>query len=817
MITICKSVAGSARPCDEATYRKVIADECVADICKRVQALKEAGERDAAGELKKSLPVFCYQATFREGKRKNEFAEPNGLVMCDFDGLTDPLHLPRKGEGHNTGIGVLPLTGESEGVMEFCKAHGIVLLHVTPSGHGLRIVFKGDTTKSYVENQHAMADLLQLPLDEACKDLARCSFAVPEDHVLYLDSELFTYNNPGPTPSPLPREGSGHPEQQEQVTTPSHTGEGKGRGLEEAALFKGIPYATIIAEWWKQVGGEPQMGERNVKLHRLATNLRYVCDNDEALLLRVMPSFGLPEAEMRLLIHSACEPRMLWTMPKQLVAVLQRVGVDVASGATSTPGASIREEMMTKEENEYWLARLSDIRLPRGLKESVESVARENRVNALVAVLPCAYTLATGIAYKIWDGQWYRLSGTSVLIGAAASGKSFCRPIVKTWCLPLKETDEAARQVENNYKRERERVGGKGMTKQRPVECIRLLPATASLSTLNERSQNAGRMVWNVPHTKQFLQHLHLLTVEFEFSTVVKSLKQNFSAYLDFLIKSHQDEQVGVDYRNDASANGIRNIHWNQLFAGNMMDFKRLVPDNTVLNGMPLRLLIGFIPDNAYDMNVQTGTLTAHRQEQIDATARLLSQLTGNVDVRPLSERMFKWSERRAAQARETCDKVADTIRRRCGATIGLRAGVLSAVIRNASKWDELRVVVLNDERDMDERAKEYARRLHFTEDDFLLAEFVADYAFEQQYKLFKRPLEKAIQESELPSGGIIFRKEREATTEKFRRLPATFTSKDVSNLLLLTSSAARQQCCRWAKAGRVTYNKSEHTYTKIV
>ncbi len=790
MITICKSVAGSARPCDEATYRKVIADESVADICKRVQALKEAGDKDAAGELKKSLPVFCYQATFREGKRKNEFAEPNGLVMCDFDGLTDPLHLP-------------PIGGVSPTSAEFCKAHGIVLLHVTPSGHGLRIVFKGDTTKTYVENQRAMADLLQLPLDEACKDLARCSFAVPEDHVLYLDSELFTYHQPL-------QSSSG---QKKEVPTPLPTREGTGGG----SFFKGVPYATIIAEWWKQVGGEPQVGERNVKLHRLATNLRYICDNDEALLLRVMPSFGLPEAEMRSLIHSACEPRMLWTMPKQLVAVLQRAGVDVASGATSTPGASIREEMMTKEENEYWLARLSDIRLPRGLKESVESVARENRVNALVAVLPCAYTLATGIAYKIWDGQWYRLSGTSVLIGAAASGKSFCRPIVKTWCLPLKETDEAARQVENNYKRERERVGGKGMTKQRPVECIRLLPATASLSTLNERSQNAGRMVWNVPHTKQFLQHLHLLTVEFEFSTVVKSLKQNFSAYLDFLIKSHQDEQVGVDYRNDASANGIRNIHWNQLFAGNMMDFKRLVPDNTVLNGMPLRLLIGFIPDNAYDMNVQTGTLTAHRQEQIDATARLLSQLTGNVDVRPLSERMFKWSERRAAQARETCDKVADTIRRRCGATIGLRAGVLSAVIRNASKWDELRVVVLNDERDMDERAKEYARRLHFTEDDFLLAEFVADYAFEQQYKLFKRPLEKAIQESELPSDGIIFRKEREATTEKFRRLPATFTSKDVSNLLLLTSSAARQQCCRWAKAGRVTYNKSEHTYTKIV
>lgn len=843
MFSYAKSVAQSASQCSEATYRQIIADtdHQIAALCKGVQQHKELAAqaeaegnadkarrlRDEAAMLKKQLPIFCYQATFLFGKRSIKNAQPNGLVMCDFDNLTQDFVLKK-------------MQLESP---EVCKHLGIVLAHITPSGHGLRVVFKGDVAKTYEENQRAMAERLGLTLDEACKDLARCSFAVPQSHILYLGSELFTYHQPlnsqrnGNSQSNLQSNDQGVSERAQSsvlplagsagIPVPPASGQVEGSAeqppihvawerTDGELSYKGITYASIISLWWKETGGEPREGERNVKLHRLATNLRYITDNRQDVLLAVMPTYGLSATEMRQLVASACEPRMMWTMPKTLAAVLQKAGVAPASGATSTPGASIREEMMTREENDYWLQRLQEISLPKGLKESVESVANENKINALVAVLPCAYSLATGIAYKIWDGMWYRLSCTSVLIGAAASGKSFCRPVVKAWLSPLKAADLAARKIEDDYKRNREASGQKGMKSTRPQVCIRQLPATASLATLNERSQNAKRTVWNVPHTQEYTQHVHLITVEYEFSTIVKSLKQNFSSYLDFLIKSHQDEEVGVDYRNDASANGIRNIHWNQLYAGNMMDFKRLIPDNSVLNGMPLRLLIGFIPENAYDMNVQTGTLSAFRRGEIVGTAFMLDKLTGNVDVSPLSQRMFAWSKRRADLAKESGDKVADYIRRRCGSTIGMRAGVLSAVIRNAPKWEKLPVVVLNDEKGVLDSDKEYARKLTFTEDDFRLAELVADYAFEQQYKLFKRPIEKAFQESVLPSEGIVFRAEGKRRTELFESLPDTFTAKDVAEHFEITSSSAKSYCSRWRQAGKVRYDKKNKTYQKI-
>ena len=64
-------------------------------------------------------------------------------------------------------------------------------------------------------------------------------------------------------------------------------------------------------------------GERNDRLHRLASHLRYITDNDESLLLRIMPRYGLDEEEMRTLIHSACTSKFC-SMPRLMKDVLHQ-------------------------------------------------------------------------------------------------------------------------------------------------------------------------------------------------------------------------------------------------------------------------------------------------------------------------------------------------------------------------------------------------------------------------------------------------------------------------------------------------------------
>jgi len=73
---------------------------------------------------------------------------------------------------------------------------GILLIYITPSGYGLKIVFKADVAKgNLIDNQHAMARVLGVEVDESCKDASRMSFICKESDILYLDDELFTYEN----------------------------------------------------------------------------------------------------------------------------------------------------------------------------------------------------------------------------------------------------------------------------------------------------------------------------------------------------------------------------------------------------------------------------------------------------------------------------------------------------------------------------------------------------------------------------------------------------------------------------------------------
>ena len=330
------------------------------------------------------------------------------------------------------------------------------------------------------------------------------------------------------------------------------------------------------------------------------------------------------------------------------------------------------------------------------------------------------------------------------------------------------------------------------MKQARPEVMIRIVPTKASLATLLERNENAKRLEWNVAHTEQFWQRKHLFTFELEFSSIVKNLKSDFSNYADFLVKAHQDEEIGVDYQNANSANGIRNMHWNQIFGGNFVDFIRLFPKSQVLNGMPLRIMPVFIPDNAFVMNSGTNNMNAYRRKQIFDMAYKLEGMSGNVDVKPLSDRMYHHSENLAKWAKDHNDRIADYIRRRACSTIGTRAGVLSAVLRNVDQWDKLPVVVLNNEKGLLEENKEYAKQLKFTEDDFKLAELVADYVFDQQYKLFKADMEEMMEQRKLPSRSIIAGEMSVKQSERFDSLPKVFTTNDVMKCFNCTEKTAR-------------------------
>ena len=235
-------------------------------------SLKATCERIEKGEddLKKRLPVWTPScAEFKDNHRATvDAVKPLRRLMMDFDE-----------KGHTCDI-----LSQLKMKDERLKGAGVEVLLVEESvrrgTHVLVALPEGMTAE---EAQALMKEVTGFKPDEAVKDIARCIYMVPEDHTRYVNPRLF-----------------------EPVCSTMEDVRGRKEDVSPQTSFKGIPYAYIIKEYWLRNGGEPAEGERNVKLHKLAVNLRAICDNKKEVLMQVMPRFGLSETELKSIGDSAC-------------------------------------------------------------------------------------------------------------------------------------------------------------------------------------------------------------------------------------------------------------------------------------------------------------------------------------------------------------------------------------------------------------------------------------------------------------------------------------------------------------------------------
>ena len=182
MFSYQKSFVNPTLPVDEAQFFALVR---ATQWAENIDKFRETGD----AQLKRKLPAFIFQATFdvttsKSGKtgawRKQAATHLTGLVVMDVDHIENPLTLYQ---------------GWVEKGLDW-KQLGILLIYITPSGKGLKIVFKANVAKgNLIDNQHAMAEVLGVEVDESCKDASRMSFICKESDILYMDKELFTYEN----------------------------------------------------------------------------------------------------------------------------------------------------------------------------------------------------------------------------------------------------------------------------------------------------------------------------------------------------------------------------------------------------------------------------------------------------------------------------------------------------------------------------------------------------------------------------------------------------------------------------------------------
>lgn len=356
------------RVCTAALFREAVDSPQTARVCAEIADALEAVKR---GELsreefetlkadrKRLLPVLTPHATFTQGRRVNTDAVPSGLCMLDVDHLPDAR-----------GFYEANVRGREEVL-------GILLAHITPSCEGLRLVFVlPDAAMELEAAQRWMAGRLGMKdYDGAVKDLARCSFLVPRDYFLYLnEAELFgeaaanssvaegssvaanssTAENSSTASSSSAEnssttEGSSSAAESSSAASglqaecaPAESDSGQD-AYDEVPCFRGVPYSDIIQQWLMLTGGEPVKGERNTRLHRLAYHLRYITDDDETLIKRILPRYGLGDREIDSLVHSACMAKFCSTpteMKKAVQAAFALAAVQNSNSASAGNSAS---------------------------------------------------------------------------------------------------------------------------------------------------------------------------------------------------------------------------------------------------------------------------------------------------------------------------------------------------------------------------------------------------------------------------------------------------------------------------------------------
>lgn len=672
-------------------------------ICRWSAGMIETLNRIAHGEtsLKKRLPAVAWQASFVGGKRKNCYAVPSGLLMVDVDHIDHPGKV------------------WEEQVASHREELGIVAAHMTPSGKGLRIVAECDPKfDTLAENQKWIGEVCGLEIDACTKDFARLSFLVPIEYFYYLDEGIFSreakhkfinhdltneenennseifgndsaHNNlhsngehlDGNNVQDDAENGSVSDAKTAEIPACDDGADGSvsagrrsvscGKGHNGKMSYKGIEYSAIVAEWFKQNGGEPQEGERNVRLFRLACSLRYICDFNADRLYSIIPRFGLPSEEVRALVKSALSAKRGGRIPADLYSVLVSLGIE--KPATSEWGAhpTAEAELEEVEEEPMEDSKSGLPALPSPWKEFVMNAPEQFKEAMVVSMLPVMGTLLTRLRAEYLDGETHAPNFQVVVEAPQASGKSFTRKMVDFLMRPIVMRDALERVKEQQYLAQMKLLKNSKKLPEEPEIIIRSVPATISIAKLLKRLDKSGGT--------------HLFTYLEELDTLTKSNQAGaWSQKTDIYRNAFDNSEYGQDYMSDNSYSAIVRVYYNMLMCGTPRAVSRFYKDPE--DGLCSRVVFSKLPDQFGEVmpiwgkmdEATSDTLNTllddFMEETYDKNGGLKPQKV--VDMKWMHKAVNQWLEDKRMSAIMTQNRALDVFRRR-SAVIAFRGAML--------------------------------------------------------------------------------------------------------------------------------------------
>lgn len=556
------------RPMDFQAVLKMTEDPKIADLVKRHQA----GEADC----KIQLPAICWTGKCTTEYRRDDKCEPTQFVMIDIDHMEDPRYSWS--------------LSWSEHESQY-KIENLAVVHVTPSGKGLRFVFRATrnihTLSEYmlylddIFKFHELGDF-----DASVKNLGRISFLPPRDYFLFWDeaivSGLTEYIS-----NPIKEAGTSiieetnkrkNGQQSEQKAKPADTQkvlEFEGGEIaftdDEKQAFEAFRYRgfeiPVIVNKYLEVFGTPGDGEKHNFYNEMVKNFRCILDNNKRLILYYMPTFGHSLDERWSQIVSICRVNTLSRLPKNFYFFLKDNGFYDGRGKQVD---DFKKFMLEEEQPQEKL----DIYFPPVFREFVSIAPKDFIVPVVNSLLPILGTLTSYVrATYPYDGREHSTSFFSVIYAPPGTGKGFVERFLDLLFEDLKLRDLIQSERENVYLRALQRKGANDKAPDMPHTSLRLIPPKNSEAEfLQKQRDNCG---------------YHMFTYAAEMDSWAKGVKAAGGNKDDMIRIAWDNGEYGQQFKSFNTFKGTVQLYWNVLITGTIQQVENYFKN--VENGLVTR------------------------------------------------------------------------------------------------------------------------------------------------------------------------------------------------------------------------------------
>ena len=728
-----------------------------------IRKVKEAREALARGDKKtydakkKGLPLAIFIGTFEEsvndkGKngcwRTQKYVNLNGLVVADYDHVDEVNE--NDNQNDNPKRSLKEIWEEAYNKLSDDDKKRILFVYVTPSGHGLKVVFTADVNiGNLFDNISDMSEKLGLEADKSGKDGCRGAFMTTESDIIIINDKLFTYEDKVFAEKYDAEYRAGHsaPTKTAAVAhkqTLQGTGDDVSVDDTEALMYHNVPYSKIVAAW---VGDKKiEQGDRHRTSLVLADQLRYITDNDPVLIEKILRQTPFVKdivkernENVTQTVESAQEFDFLKGIPKRMQQALKASGAE----GSAEPNLNPQNSNLKSKEDVY------DVLPLQAWAEELQEMAqyypclKELFLNVHPHKLPAVWfssaALFGTLMTRAWYHFWYepeivrRLNYCIFIIGDPGAGKNVIEKFYKKIADPMIQADQCLIDAENRYKegrteRSTSTKAQKGEALKRPEVGIRVHPARTSTGVFIRHMNAAIETVEGKP------LNLHMFSFDAELDNVNKQNKGGDWKDREIMeLKAFHNEQEGQMYANQESYTGMFNIFWNFIYTGTPYALHRKVNQRNFGTGMATRLAVIPLPDK--------GTAKRHQQvdpnanETIHTWAYRLDRVEGELPIEALNDETFDWQSSRMEIADFNSDKADRMLLKRIP-YYGIGISLPFILMRHWDEWQESHTLTMDDR---DRRLCRLAMEIQYKCQQFFFGEMAYNYYADQDKEFVQR------------------------------------------------------------------------------